>query len=250
MSAVPILAFHSVERGPAPLCIDPDTFGEQVDALVARGVRDITLREVINHLADGTPIPDRRVAFTFDDAYAGVADHALPILHAAGFRATVFAVSGRLGATNDWDPPSRGGGLRIMGPTELADLHGQGWEIGSHTRHHSSLPALDDAGVLAEMQGADADLEDLLGAPVSWLAYPYGHHDARVRRLAAQRYDGAVATGAAMVSSGSDRYSLPRVEAWYLRRPITLTHLHDRRGAAYLAARRAIRGLRAGGRRG
>lgn len=250
MNGIPILAFHAIEAGPAPLCIHPDGFRRQVEILADHGVTDISLAELVAALATGAPWPERRVAFTFDDAYASVADHALPILAASGFRATVFAVTGVLGAANDWDPPAPGGGLRVMSRSTLADLRSEGWEIGSHTHSHRSLVGLDDVAVLAEMATADADLEELLGTPISWFAYPYGHHDDRIRRLAAGRYRAAVATGARLVKPGADRSRLPRIEAWYLRRPTTLAHLHDRTGASYLAARRALRAVRSGARRG
>ncbi len=45
---------------------------------------------------------------------------------------------------------------------------------------HVSLPALDDAGLAAELAGSRATLSNLLGEIDGYLAYPYGHVDDRV----------------------------------------------------------------------
>lgn len=56
--------------------------------------------------------------------------------------------------------------------------------IGDHTDHHLSLPIHSDAEVLASLKNSGLWLAEHLGArPVS-LAYPYGHHDDRIVRLA------------------------------------------------------------------
>jgi peptidoglycan/xylan/chitin deacetylase (PgdA/CDA1 family) len=247
VTGVPVLAFHAVERGPGPLCIDPDTFRRQVDALVSSGVQSISLGELVDCIGAGRQIPLRAAVITFDDAYASVHEQALPILAQAGIRATVFAVPGVLGSRNTWDPPASTGALRIMGPAALVELRDAGWEIGAHTQTHRSLPELDDNEVQDEMARADAALEDLVGDPVAFFAYPFGHHDARTRRLAGARYRACVTAGAEMVQPDSDLTALPRVEAWYLRRPGLLRHLHGRRGSAYLALRRALRTAGRGG---
>lgn len=250
MIGVPVLAFHAVEHGPGPLCIDPDSFQRQVDVLVSSDLRSVSLSELVACIGRGRPFPPRAVAFTFDDAYASVHEHALPILSRAGFSATVFAVPGVLGGTNTWDPAPASGALRIMGPAALVELHAAGWAIGGHTQTHRSLTALDDVTALDEMARADAALADLLGHAVSLFAYPFGHHDARIRLLAGARYSACVTTGARLASPRSDLTALPRVEAWYVRRPGLLGHLHDQRGAAYLAVRRVLRAVRVGGHRG
>jgi peptidoglycan/xylan/chitin deacetylase (PgdA/CDA1 family) len=51
------------------------------------------------------PSPGRRVAITFDDGYADVATYAVPVLEAAGARATLFVIAAMLGGGQEfwWD---------------------------------------------------------------------------------------------------------------------------------------------------
>ena len=248
MSGVPVLAFHAVQRGPAPLCIDPTTFQRQVDELATCGFRSVSLSDLVDSITHRRPLPERAVVFTFDDAYASVHEQALPVLERANFRATVFVVTSALGGANTWDQAPEHRALRIMAPTALLELRDAGWEIGAHTATHPALTSLDDAAADDEMSRADTTLAELLGDPVSLFAYPFGLHDERIRCLARSRYAACMATGARAVNSSSDLAAMPRVEAWYLRRPGTIAHLGDWRGASYLAVRRALRTLRHAGR--
>ena len=70
-----------------------------------------------------------------------------------------------------------GGKLNAKQIRLLAEHH----EIGAHTLTHPSLPTVDDAALKAEIDGSKEWLEDILGTSVTMFAYPYGHHDARVK---------------------------------------------------------------------
>ena len=59
-----------------------------------------------------------------------------------------------------------------------------GVAIGSHTVTHADLPALSDRRAFAELAGSRRLLEQRLGHPVQWLAYPDGKEDARIVSLA------------------------------------------------------------------
>jgi peptidoglycan/xylan/chitin deacetylase (PgdA/CDA1 family) len=54
------------------------------------------------------PIPDKPVLLTFDNAYADIAEHALPDLYECGLHGVVFVITGQLGGSTVWE------GLRLM----------------------------------------------------------------------------------------------------------------------------------------
>lgn len=102
-----ILIYHRVAD---PACdvwgitVSPDRFAEQIEAV--KTVRRIApLSEVIAEAGDrrreGRPL----AAITFDDGYHDVFTAARPILHRLGAPATVFLVSGLVGAAREfwWD---------------------------------------------------------------------------------------------------------------------------------------------------
>ncbi len=59
-----------------------------------------------------------------------------------------------------------------MGWDELRGLVEHGVEIGSHTVSHPHLPLLSDAEIENELADSRARLEDGLGRPCRFLAYP------------------------------------------------------------------------------
>ena len=190
------------------------------------GFRFVALPELTARVAEGQPV-DGLLAVTFDDALAGVARHAVPILVELAVPATIFAVSGVWGSPPPWWVGS--------GPTmtrgELLQAHALGITVGSHTRTHPSLPTLQSDGLAEELAGSRSELEDLVQAPVELLAYPFGHHDSVVRGAAALAgYVAAYTFLNGRVTGDEDSLQLPR---------FTMGRHHDRRRLAYHLARPA-----------
>ena len=96
-----ILAYHRVarvERDPHLLCVDPDTFADQIDHL-RRQVEIIPLSS-LKERSSG-----RRVVITFDDGYADNAGVGKTVLEAMSVPATFFVTAGMVGMRREywWD---------------------------------------------------------------------------------------------------------------------------------------------------
>jgi peptidoglycan/xylan/chitin deacetylase (PgdA/CDA1 family) len=203
-----VLCYHGVgDAWQDPLSVSLPALERQVRlALVAR--RPGTLDDA----ARGRP---RRLVVTFDDAYVSV-QRALPALEQAGLRAAIFACTG-YGDGRPLDIPELSGSRgipeeerRTMTWDELGELLERGHEIGSHTVSHAHLTELGDRELEAELSGSRERLEDELGRPCRYLAYPYGDEDDRVRAAArAAGYEGAFGLPGRL--SPLDPFSLPRV---------------------------------------
>ena len=97
---------------------------------------------------------------------------------------------------------------------ELRALSERGVEIGSHTVGHVHLTRLRDDELDRELRDSRAQIEDELGLACRYLAYPFGEHDARVRRAAEQAgYDAAFAVDAR--TSAPDRWAIPRIDLYW-----------------------------------
>lgn len=238
-----ILAYHAIDHGPGPLCIAPSAFASVVEVFAHSGYRSLTVRQLIDHISSHGRIPQRSVTFTFDDGYESVYRNALPILSAHEFTATVFPVTAHLGGLNHWD---KGLGwvpdLAIMGVDHLDDLLAAGWEAGAHTHTHPSLPDLSTAAIEKELERSEDLLSTIAGDVPASFAYPYGRHDARVRRVVAGRYRIALGVGASAFRIGDAWERAPRIEGWYVRDPGQARLLCGSFGGPYLVARRSIRG--------
>jgi peptidoglycan/xylan/chitin deacetylase (PgdA/CDA1 family) len=154
---------------------------------------------------------------TFDDAYWNVSSVLLGLVR-LGVPVTVFACpafadEGRPFLVPELRTRTEGfhSEVRTMSWDELRGSMGMGVEIGSHTVSHPHLTRLGDSELERELVESKQRLEDELGGPCRFLAYPYGEHDARVRAAArVAGYAGAFALRAA----DGDPFAIPRVDLY------------------------------------
>jgi peptidoglycan/xylan/chitin deacetylase (PgdA/CDA1 family) len=130
----------------------------------------------------------------------------LPILRELDVPATVFVVADPGSCAQPWP------GSRAMTDEEVRVLAGNGVTIGSHTMSHASLPGLDADALRHELHDSRTRLEDLAQQPVDLLAYPYGHHDQRVRAEArASGFRAACTFLNGRFTNRVDPYRIPRL---------------------------------------
>lgn len=128
---------------------------------------------------------------TFDDGRIENYDSSLGALEAVGVKATFFLPSSLLGRTLD-DGPN--GAATYMSPSQAKELVAMGHEVGSHSLSHGRLTRIDRDRAWEEIDASKRALEDLVQAPVTSFAYPYGASDPEVRRLVG-RAGYAIGTG-------------------------------------------------------
>lgn len=242
---MPILTYHSLDDSGSVVSVSPAAFRSHMDWLRARGSSGIALGRLLDGWEGRAPLPARPVVLTFDDAFRNFAEVGRPVLESCGFGATVFAVAARCGGLNEWPGQlARIPRLPLLSAAELRELSAAGFEIGSHGLTHAPLDALPPAEAEREVVGSKRALEDALGRPVDLLAYPYGRSGAAVKALAAAHYRAACGVVLATARSASDRHALPRIDAYYVRRPRVFRTLGTPLGRGYLAVRAAGRALR------
>ncbi|MEU8803323.1 polysaccharide deacetylase family protein [Spirillospora sp. NPDC048819] len=180
--------YHSVDHfheDPHLVTVSPARFERQMTWLRAQGLRGAGMSELLDAHAAGRA--ENLIGLTFDDGYADFATRAVPVLLRYGFGATAFIVSGRIGTHNTWDDGPR---KPLMTAEQIKSVADAGIEIGSHGRHHVSLPETDDTELREELEESRAGLEELVEGPVTGFAYPYGHAAAReVEAVRAAGYD-------------------------------------------------------------
>jgi peptidoglycan/xylan/chitin deacetylase (PgdA/CDA1 family) len=208
-----VVCYHSVsDDWSHALAVRRRSFEAQLRSLVRRGYRPVPAPGLLT-------APRRGLHVTFDDAFRTILDVA-PSLLRLGLHTTVFASSGFADGGRPLDVPELAAEaaahpqhLATLTWAELRELAGEGFEIGSHTVSHVHLTTLSDAELDRELQESRTRIEDELGRPCLYLAYPYGEHDGRVH--AAVRRNGYQAAFA--LSPGADRdnpYALPRIDLY------------------------------------
>jgi glycosyltransferase involved in cell wall biosynthesis/peptidoglycan/xylan/chitin deacetylase (PgdA/CDA1 family) len=213
---IPVLLYHHVGApvsGPScGLTVSPAKFAAQMDWLKQHGYSGINASQWLTWLREGEGLPPKPVLLTFDDALADLAENAFPVLLKCGFSATVFVVTQQVGKTNSWselDP----GIHRCLDASQIRNWAGAGIEFGAHSRTHADLTRLSADQLFDEVQGSSEDLSDLLGAPVSTFAYPFGRYNAEVVEAVRRVFDLAFTTDEGVNDLGSDRYRQCRTMA-------------------------------------
>jgi len=180
---VPVLLYHDLGIGEVHdrfrrFVVPPAVFDEHLDALAGAGYVTGSASAVHERTAE------RQVVLTFDDGFASFGEIAAPIMRSHGMTGAVFVPSAYIGGTSEWLASLGEDHRRILSADDLRDLVGQGMEVGGHGDRHLALDLLDDSDVEAELRRGRDTLEQVIGVPVRSIAYPYGWHGRRVRRIA------------------------------------------------------------------
>jgi peptidoglycan/xylan/chitin deacetylase (PgdA/CDA1 family) len=240
-----ILTYHSISEGGSPLQIAPGLFAEQMQWL--SGSAKVTpLGEVVAALTDKRTLPERTVVLTFDDGYADFYSAAAPVLRRLNLPATVFALTGLRGKTDEQQRQDAGllNGHSVLDWGQVAELAQQGFEFGAHSVNHPTLPKLPIEEARCEIAGSKAELQQRTGQAVDFFAYPFGRWNPAIRAAVQKHYRGACSTGAGVVQPDADPFALPRVDVHYLRYSGWFRTLFTGRFLAYVAGRRFVRRLR------
>ena len=211
-----LLGYHSVKDGQGHLSTPVQKFCKQMDWLLSRGYRILTLKEWWRtELSPGGSSP-RSVVLTFDDGFQDIASTAAPELAKRGLAGTVFLSTDHVGKTNAYDRALGVPELPLLSWEEIQQLQKRGWDFQSHGRRHRPLTSLTPEELKDEVAGSKAILEERLGESVDFFCYPYGDFDSRTLAMVTQSgYRGAVSSWAGTLSEGkeSDPYRLRRVMA-------------------------------------
>src|SRR5207244_11349985 len=117
-----------------------------------------------------------------------------------------------IGETNAWDAHA-GGGVPLMGWTDILALQERGFRFGAHGCTHRPLTDLGDAEIVREASRSRAVLIRGLGRAVTAFAYPYSEVDPAIERLVgACGYEFAVTGRGGPATIDDDLLDTPRIE--------------------------------------
>jgi peptidoglycan/xylan/chitin deacetylase (PgdA/CDA1 family) len=232
-----ILTYHSIDDSGSVISMPPATLRRHMDFLAAAGIPVVPLDQALNQPGS--------VAITFDDGFANLIDHAIPVLAQHNFPATIFLVTDYCGGKNDWPGQSydKASVLPLMSWDQAAALP-PAITIGAHTVNHPDLARLTADECERELRGSRDQIEQRIGRPAPWLAYPYGSSSAQVQQIASRHFDLAVGTTLGFLRARPNPMDLPRIDTFYLRDAFPIERLFTPSGSAYIGLRHLLRRLR------
>ncbi len=213
---IAILMYHQIDTPPMRgtpfrgLTVAPQTFARHMGWLKMLGWQGLAMRDLMPYLSGERQ--GKVFGLTFDDGFANVHRHALPVLNRLGFTATNYFVAAQAGQSNHWDSAKGVPAAPLMTESQMADWVAGGHEVGSHTLDHTDLVHLEAHEARHQIHQSRERLEALCGSRVTAFCYPYGHyraeHAAMVREAG---YLSATTTDRGRIHAGTDWLELPRV---------------------------------------
>jgi len=174
----------------------------------------ISLERVAQHVRDGTSLPPRAIAVTFDDGYRDNYENAYPVLREYSIPATVFLATGFIGTGEipRWERGRYTGEKALMlSWKQVREMSDGGISFGSHTLTHPFLTRIPRKQVEQEIRLSKDVIEQQIGKPVTMFAYPSGDFNSDTEGIVSEAgYSAAVSTMPGYNSAHHDVYALRR----------------------------------------
>lgn len=207
--------YHIVDRRiRAPIAVSEEAFERHLEHVRREGYPILTLDDVLRVTHGDSPVPERALFVTFDDAYADTVHAALPRLREHGVEATMFVPTKYLGEDNGWNERATYR-VRHLDWDELERWVAGGGRVGGHTHGHedaaTAAPDELDESILLNRRL----LTERLGLNLTAFAYPYGHLTPRARSTVAREYSVAFSVDDGGWDVRRDRFAINRVNVGF-----------------------------------
>lgn len=166
---VPILCYHQIRdwrssdsQAAKDYIVPEQRFKEQLQVLADSGYQTILPDQLLAYLTTGAPLPAKPIMLTFDDTNLDQYTIAAPELEKHGFKGVFFVMTVSLGRP------------RYMNKEQVKELVQRGHTIGCHTWDHRNVKKYGPQDWLTQVEKPTKQLEDIVGQPIQYFAYPFG----------------------------------------------------------------------------
>ncbi len=204
-----VLQYHHISSStPRSTSVTADEFRQHMEFLRDNKFTVLPLPDIIKALKQGTPLPDKTAAITFDDAYISVYTAAFPLLRDLHWPFTVFVPSGLVGSNpklyTSW--------------AQLREMGEAGATLANHSVTHPYLlerkPDEDQAQWLQRIEHEITDAEQKIlqetGQSHRIHAYPYGEYSQQIEQMLARLGYIGMGQQSGPINAASDFEALPR----------------------------------------
>lgn len=199
-----VLNYHKIDFYNNPLSVTPTEFEQQMSYFKTYNFHVVSLDQIYDYLQNGTQLPTKPVAITFDDGYLDNYTYAFPILQKYGYPATIFAITSLVGKKGyiTWE--------------QAREMAKNGISIQSHTVNHRPLSTQSNDNVMTELQTSREIIEKEVGEPVKYVAYPEGYYNNLTEQIVkAAGYRGALTIRQGKADKLSNPYALERTPIFH-----------------------------------
>jgi peptidoglycan/xylan/chitin deacetylase (PgdA/CDA1 family) len=201
-----VLAYHSVDLNDSVYTVSPREFIAQMDYL-RKNYNVVPLERIVEYAGGRRDLSGREVAITFDDGYYDNFANAYPYLKKYKLPAAIFVRAGTVGKEMRLD----GALLRMLDWDEIIEMSRHDVAIGAHTVNHPDLRSLDIAHARREIAGSKVEIEERIGKPVKYFAYPFARFSDEIANLVRSIGFSAGFGGDGMIQQGDYLFALNRI---------------------------------------
>lgn len=178
-----------------------EQFDQHIAALQEGGYTVLPLEEIVTAIRSGTPLPDKAVAITIDDAFLSVYAEAWPRLKRAGLPFTLFVATG----------PVDKGTAGYMTWDQVREMRDGGVTIGAHSAEHGHMAGRSNARNAREIAESNGRFVAELGAQPSLFAYPFGEASSDLIAIVAEAgFTAAFGQHSGAMDRHAPQFYLPR----------------------------------------
>ena len=204
-----ILLYHHVAADTPPsTSISPEKFKEHLEFLRDNNYSVIALDKMIKNIREGTDLPDKSVAITFDDGYSSIYETAFPLLKSFGFPFTLFLSTGPIDREQQnymtWKQVREMSDAGVIIANHMVE-HPYMLEKQPQESHNDWLNRLETELLIAETR-----IKEETGQSHRFLAYPYGEFDTPIKTVLEENNFIGFAQNSGAIGHNSDFLALPR----------------------------------------
>ncbi|MBF0328104.1 MAG: polysaccharide deacetylase family protein [Nitrospirae bacterium] len=247
MRPVPVLMYHHINPHKGDIVtVTPEVFAGQMEHLYKKGIRTLTLDELMDVIRGDIVLREKAVVVTFDDGWLDNYVYAFPSLIKYGIKAAIFLVTDRVDSAsssccempltipNHAESKSLIQGREdrrvVLNWTLVNEMKKSGLvEFYSHTKSHARCNELDEDRLLNELTGSKHKIEERLGILCPHLCWPYGKYTDKAMETAKQAgYKALFTTKHGVVKAGDNPYEIKRIVvkdsiSWFRKRMLVYT---------------------------
>lgn len=166
---VPILCYHNILEFSSTASGDiktytvkPTVFSAQMKALADAGYHTIMPNQLYEYLVHDAPLPDKPVMITFDDTREEQYTLGAAEMKKYGFKGVYFVMTVAINRP------------KYLTKEQIKDLSDSGNVIAAHTWDHNMVTKYSGNDWNIQLNKPKAKLEEIIGKPVTYFAYPFG----------------------------------------------------------------------------
>ena len=166
---VPILCYHNIKNISANdgemtklYTVTPANFAQQMKALSDEGYHTILPHQLNDYLVHDAPLPANPIMITFDDTKEDQYTIGAPEMEKYGFKGVFFVMTVSINRPH------------YMTKEQIKNLSDKGHEIAAHTWDHHMVTKYAGEDWDTQLTKPKKKLEDIIGKPVNYFAYPFG----------------------------------------------------------------------------